>query len=103
MMRQGGDCDSNKSWSLWQVRPIVDKSAPLYKLCSLAVIQESRDNAARCALEIAHSSMKAVGSLANYTGEWDGPHPAADKRWDFAQKALAKRPFTPLTKDAGAL
>jgi hypothetical protein len=103
LMHQGGDCDSNKAWTLWQIRPVEDRRAALYTICSLGAITASRDAAARCALEIAHSSLKAVGSLANYTGEWWGPHPAADKRWNFAQAALAKRPFKPsLAREAGA-
>ena len=93
-MHAGGDCDHSKAHSLWQIHPIEDKSSPLYALCNVEVIDSSRENAARCALELAHGSLKATGSLANYTGEWPGPHPAADVRLEFVRGALQRHPFT---------
>jgi hypothetical protein len=92
LMHIGGDCDHSHAHSLWQIHPVEDKDAPTYKFCSLAAI-ESREGAAKCALEIAHRSLNGTGTLAWYTGEWDGPHPKADERLEFAKRARAKHPF----------
>jgi hypothetical protein len=92
-MMHHGDCDHGQAHSTWQVHPIQDKSSPLYALCSVDAVDSSREGAARCALELAHQSLRATGTLANYTGEWTGPHPAADVRLSFVKKALAAHPF----------
>lgn len=94
-----GNCDRHKgeaageAFTLWQIHPIVDRDAPLYGACNQKVITQSRSDAAACALEIAHRSMRRIGSLSDYTGEWTGPHPLANERWNFAQRALQTHPF----------
>jgi hypothetical protein len=94
-----GNCDrhageaAGEAFTIWQIHPIIDRDAPLYGVCNQKVITQSRSDAAACALEIAHRSMKRTGSLSGYTGEWTGPHPLADERWNFAQRALKAHPF----------
>lgn len=93
-----GTCDRGptdprgRAHSVWQIHPIEDRTSPLYGTCREAVVDSSRENAARCALALAKNSMKETGSLAWYTGEWTGPHPKADERLEFARRAIRKHP-----------
>ena len=95
LMRMGGDCDHRHAHSLWQIHPVEDRASPVYALCNKDAVDGSRVGAARCALELAGRSLKSVGTLANYTGEFWGEHPKADQRLTFAEKALGKHPFRP--------
>jgi len=103
LMRVWGDCDGGRANSIWQVHPIVDRSTSLYSLCRFELIgpMGCRFNAARCALAIAHASMQATGDLSGYTGEpmFAGGHPKADQRLAFVRAAIAKHPWSVLTKE----
>ena len=98
MMLGWGDCDGGHAHSLWQIHPIVDAASPLYAICNVDAISV-RAGAAKCALEIAHRSMSSTGNLSGYTGEWAFEHPKADKRLEFAQRAMAKHPFVKITQE----
>lgn len=93
-----GTCDRGptdkvgRAHSFWQIHPVEDRSSPLYAVCNQRVIDSSREDAARCALALAKNSLKETGSLAWYTGEWNGPHPKADVRLEFAKRAMKKHP-----------
>ena len=93
ILHLGGNCDNGHAHSLWQIHPIIDRQAPLYALCNRDAVDGSRLGAARCALSIAASSIRSSGTLTSYTGEFWGEHPKADIRLDFAQRAIAKRPW----------
>jgi len=86
-----GTCDHLIARSLWQIHPQDDPISPTRGLCSTEAIS-TRVGAARCALDIARRSLKATGNLSYYTGEWNGPHPKADERLEFARRALKKHP-----------
>jgi hypothetical protein len=86
-----GTCDHRVARSIWQIHPQDDRASLTHGLCSTEAIS-TRVGAARCALDIAHRSLAATGTLSYYTGEWDGPHPKADERLSFAKRALKKHP-----------
>jgi len=93
LMVRWGDCDGGHAHSLWQIHPIIDVSSRLYPFCSLEAIGDRR-GAARCALEIARSSMTSTGDLCGYTGEFQVIGcPKAEQRLTFVLEAVAKHPF----------
>ena len=98
-----GTCDRGptdrigRAHSLWQIHPVEDRSSPNYAVCNQKVIDSSREDAARCALALAKSSLKETGNLSYYTGEWNGPHPKADQRYEFAKKAMKRHPWAGAT------
>jgi hypothetical protein len=93
-MRVWGDCDHSQAHSIFQIHPIDDTLSTLYKLCNTKMVDNSRVDAARCALALARGSMVWSGNLSSYTGEWGSQHPKADDRLNFAKQALAKHPMS---------
>jgi hypothetical protein len=93
-----GTCDRGptdrvgRAHSIWQIHPQDDHASTLHTLCRTEEVDSSREAAARCALAIAKGSLRETGSLAWYTGEWNGEHPKADVRLEFVRRALRKHP-----------
>ena len=98
LMQRWGDCDGGHAHSIWQIHPIVDVSSPLYSICNLDAISV-RVGAAKCALELAKRSLASTGNLSGYTGEFSFEHPKADKRLEFARRAIEKHPFVKLVQE----
>ncbi len=95
LMHIGGDCDHKHAHSLFQIHPLEDPASPLYAICNTKMVDNSRVDAARCALALIRRSVLTNGTLSGYTGEYiPGEHPKADVRLDFAKHALDKHPFT---------
>jgi hypothetical protein len=88
----GKSCDGGNAYSIFQIHPVTDKTAPLYESCRKEAIVV-RSGAARCALKIARASMEATSTLQNYTGEPGDYHPKADDRLRMANRAIARHPF----------
>jgi hypothetical protein len=88
----GKSCDGGNAYSIFQIHPVTDKTAPLYESCRKEAIVV-RSGAARCALKIARASMEATSTLQNYTGEPGDYHPKADDRLRMANRAIVRHPF----------
>jgi hypothetical protein len=114
LMHLGGDCDG--VWTAAHgVKRVVASAHSSFQIHAGALWPDgestTRENlgerqwAMHIALRIARASLKRhgsdegtaadrMGTLADYTGEWDQPHhPAADVRLAWAQKQWRKHPF----------
>ena len=92
-MHMGGDCDGGAAHSLWQIHPFQLPNSKHYPICAKDVVDGSRFNAARCALELARQSMVNRNNLSGYTGEDMYIHPKADDRLNWARDSLRKHPY----------
>jgi hypothetical protein len=111
LMHLGGDCDGTRI--LHGVVAMARSSFQIHEVwfpdgesCTRANLGD-RQWAMHCALRIARASFKRhgsdegtvadrMGTLSDYTGEWDNPyHPAADIRLAWARKQWKKHPFKP--------
>jgi hypothetical protein len=106
-----GTCDSGRAFTAFQIQPGVDgiclwddvgefehatreRCKPGGRYVDGPTMLEHFDLAVTAALHMARKSIRATGTLADYTGEGGAEaHPAADRRLRLADDYLRRHPF----------
>lgn len=86
---RGGDCDSSKAWSMWQIH-VPGDSVELGR-----ALVANRKNAVRTALTIARESLKSGAGLCHYSGETYPRCKLASMRLETARNWVTKFPYRP--------